>query len=836
LAYRTGGLLSVRIADLFGPRQDASVSSFGSGPGPGVRGATVSTSNSGTYFAVDQGGPAQSGPVQNGPVQNGPVQNGTSLISHLLRNLVPLGLLTLLGLGLGLAYLALAKPSYTATSALFIDPRSRKVVADEVVSGAIGTDASLFESQLAIIRSDTILRRVIIAENLLADPDFVSTSKTPGLGARLRERLMGPLPKTDDMTEALSSLARALRVRRELNTYIVSVDATSANPVKAAKLANAVVQAYLDDQSTAKSDGASRVNVLIDSRLDELKQQVRRAETRMDEFKRTNKIVTSEGGLLNEQQLTKLNTELVSVRAQLATAKARFDELSNTLKRGVSPETLPEAMASGVVQKLRDQYAATARREASLSAQLQPRHPVMIDIRAQLNSVRQQIVAELQRISAQTQSEYQIAAGREREIATALKTSEAEVAKTNTAQIELRAFEREADASREILRAFLARAKETQEQQNLSIAEARVITPAVVPSRPTSPNPPLILLISALGGLGLGVANTALRMAQSIPLSQDAPSPPAAPTSAAFARVPRTTEQDNATQGQKSSPAPQSVSVSVSQSKSALNTGIRPEIMTSLGSILELPLRPITGRRERAFRRGLDDAPAITVSDVLEAVADDNIGYQSPFNTSVSQTLEQLMPSGGSSRDTSVGSKKVGDNPFTIALMVSTAAGAGVTTAATALAYMAARRGIKTLLVDAASDNPTLSNLFALDRERTEPCILDSKPHLEAILEVDSRSGLALLPIALADLRTFTPDQIQRFGNGLGQLAADYHFVIIDGGALDTSPASALFAGLASQVIVVSSNPTLDPMAPRALERLGISFSQARSLRTRALQ
>lgn len=417
----------------------------------------------------------------------------------------------------GVVYMSLAAPAYTASSAIFIDPRNRKLVNDEVMQSGTGNDVALFESQVNIIGSDTILRRVVTALKLEHDREFAPVGQ-PGLLSTVREAITGPRARPDSMTQALETLARRMRVRRAQNTYVVTVDVTTDNAVKSAAIANAVLKAYQDDQAAAKSDAARRANGMIDARLDELKEQVRVAETRADEFKRANKIVTSEGGLLNEQQLTRLNTELVTIRSQVAQSKAKLDEMTATLKRGVSPEALPEAMSSPVIQKLRDQYAILSSREAALASRLQPRHPLMTDAHAQTVAIKQQIGGELQRIALQAQNEFQIATTREREILKTLNRSEDEVAVTTTAQIKLREFERESDASREVLRAFLARAKETQEQQNISIADARVITPAAVPSRPSSPNPMLVLAVSALSGLGLGLARA---------LSSNKPLPPA---------------------------------------------------------------------------------------------------------------------------------------------------------------------------------------------------------------------------------------------------------------------------------------------------------------------
>jgi polysaccharide biosynthesis transport protein len=431
-----------------------------------------------------------------------------SLFRLLRRNLAPIILTTIASIGLGVAYLALAKPQYTATSAIFLDPRQRKIVTEDVVPSS-GNDVALFESQVSIIGSDTILRRVVALQKLENDSEFAPASRVGLLGS-LRERILGPRPTIDPTLLAIDSLAKKLRVRRAQNTYVVNVDVTTDSAVKSASIANAILKAYQDDQASARSDIASRANAMIDGRLDELKAQVRSAEIRADEFKRENRLVTSEGGMLNEQQLTKLNTELSAVRGTVATMKAKLDEMQATLRRGVSPESLPEAMTSPVIQRLREQLAGAARREAALGSQLQARHPAMADARAQVLSLRQQINGELQRIATQTQNDYQLAAGREREIVTTLRGIEGEVAATTTSQIKLRELEREADASREVLRAFLARAKETQEQQNLQVTDARIITPAAVPPRPSSPNAPLVLAFAALSGLALSVLRALL--------------------------------------------------------------------------------------------------------------------------------------------------------------------------------------------------------------------------------------------------------------------------------------------------------------------------------------
>ncbi len=698
--------------------------------------------------------------------------DGIDLFGLIRKNLGRLILSLLAAWTLGAAYLVLAQPTYTATAQLFVDPRTRKVVSEDVVQSGGGIDIALFESQVSIIGSDSVLRRVIDAERLTDDAEFAPPYRS-GLTERLRA-MLGPQPRAPDaMTVALTNLSRAIKVRRAQNTYVINVDVTSPNPVKAARIANALTKAYLDDQADAKSDGARRANALIDARLDELKGQVRRAETNVDEFRRGNRIVTSEGGMLNEQQLTKLNSELVGTRTLVAATKAKLDELTSTLRRGVSPETLPEAMNSGVIQKLRDQYTTVARREAALSAQFQPRHPAMADVRSQVVAIKAQIAAELQRISTATQSEYQIATNREREIERTLARSEDEVSKTTTSQIRLRELEREAEAGREVLRAFLARAKETQEQQNTSIADARVIGIAAVPAKPTSPNALIVLALASFAGLGLGLGRALLRDMASRSRDRESATNVAADWHRAAAVV-----ADRI-------PANGEAAVTFAAPE---NSGIarRP--------YARLPLLANAAGRGRALRRlkgigGTGPTPAF--GDFIATMSDGRREADTPYRQAVLGLYDKLR-----ARARPAGAQ--------IVLLVAHEAGAGTSSTALSLAYAATAAGERTLLVDAASANASLSIVFAGDIQQDNPCVLDDKEDLIAISARDSRSGLTLLPIALADLRQLRVSQRQRFAIGLKTLAADFDVVVIDGGQPLEDEAIATLAPLAESILIVA--------------------------------
>jgi hypothetical protein len=76
----------------------------------------------------------------------------------------------------------------------------------------------------------------------------------------------------------------------------------------------------------------------------------------------------------------------------------------------------------------------------------------------------------------------------------------------NEATVQLRELEREAQASRQLYESFLERFKETRDQEDIIEADARVISPAAIPTQPSTHGPKLFGVVGftislALGGL-----------------------------------------------------------------------------------------------------------------------------------------------------------------------------------------------------------------------------------------------------------------------------------------------------------------------------------------------
>ncbi|MBB4018709.1 MULTISPECIES: polysaccharide biosynthesis tyrosine autokinase [Chelatococcus] len=412
-------------------------------------------------------------------------------------------------LALTILALVLIEPRYSATAVVLIDPRQQRVISAEAVLSGIGSDAAAVESQVEVIESPTLALRVIEREKLENDPEFARR----GFLARVAEQLsIGRHASGHDeaalrRAAVLEALRERTRVKRRGLTYVLEITVTSQSPQKAARLANAVADEYLAGQLAAKYRATERASLWLGARLEELREQVRGAERAVEHYKAEHNLVSvGSGDNLLEQQIAEINQQMILARAKTAEARAKFAQIREAAGTGGGAPGIAEALGSLVVTNLRTQFAEAARRVAELGARYGGQHPSVTAARAQVDDLQQQIDAELARILSGVRNEYEVAVGREASLEASLAELKKEAARWGESTVRLRELEREAKALRSVYEQFLARSKETLEQQSLQIADAEIISPAMVPMRPSYPRTLLVLAVACAGSLLTGLS------------------------------------------------------------------------------------------------------------------------------------------------------------------------------------------------------------------------------------------------------------------------------------------------------------------------------------------
>ena len=431
----------------------------------------------------------------------------------------------LLIMTLAAVYLFTTPPSFTAFAKLLIDTRKVQLFQQQSVLGDAPPDPGLVDSQVEVLQSENVALAVIKDLHLTKDPQFLWPKL--GLFSAIKGSVLGLVDSvlrlfqssstsTSDPEFALTRAAverfqSQLMIARAGLTYIISVGFRTQDAQQAAKIANAVADAYIADQLEAKYQAAVRAGTWMQDRIKELRVQATNAERAVEDFKTKNNIVAASGRLMNEQQLSELNTSLIQARALTAETKAKLDRIDEILRSGVEvPDaTVADSLHNEVINKLRSQYLDYSRQAAEFSAKYGARHRAVIDLGTRMQEIRKVISDELNRIAQTYRSDYEIAKAREESISKSLTEIVSVSQTTNQAQIVLRDLESRAQSSRQLHDSFLQRYMETVQQQSFPISEARVITRATPPLRPSNPRTLLVLMVGATGGViagfGLGL-------------------------------------------------------------------------------------------------------------------------------------------------------------------------------------------------------------------------------------------------------------------------------------------------------------------------------------------
>ncbi len=330
-------------------------------------------------------------------------------------------------------------------------------------------DASV-ESEIETTKSEKVAIAVIHRLHLTEDAEFV------GAGRGLKRHILSllnltsePEPSNDEqLRRVLATLKDNLRVLRLGRSYIEQISYTSLDREKAANIANAFAEAYIEDQLQAKFEATHRASIWLEQRIGELREQASKAYKEVQDFKSQNGIIIGvDGKLASEVELDQLGIALAKARADTSQARAKLDRISRVLEQRTDKETF--------------------------------------------NALQRAIWDEISRIAESYKSELQIAKSQEESIDKRMIEVFQQSGATRQSQVRLRELETAANTYRGIYETFLSRFTQSVQQQSFPSTEARVVTVASPPRSASSPKIGLTLALAAVCGLGLGLVSAFAR-------------------------------------------------------------------------------------------------------------------------------------------------------------------------------------------------------------------------------------------------------------------------------------------------------------------------------------
>ncbi len=411
-------------------------------------------------------------------------------------------------MALAILYMCVASTKYTATTTLLIDTQAAASFQPQAMPADAQYANGVVESQVEVLQSDGLARAVVRKLHLENDPAFLKNDHSLS-GAILAPVLglfspSGPANAMRKETAAAELLVRLIKVKRIGLSFVIDVAVSSLDPNMSARLVNALADEYVEMGLDAKNSNTRRASDWLQARIGGLHDQAIAADKAAQAFKAKTNIVDTDKGLMNERHLGELNSQLVLARAHTADAKSKYERAEAILKSGDVTGNVTDALQNEVIIHLREAYVDAANRAAEWRSRYGASHQAVILEQGRMRDIQTQLSNELRRIAAGYASDYQEAQASEADLERQLNSLSADASVTNNDLVTLRALQSSADTYKALYENFLQRYTQAVQDQSFPISEARVVTVAMPPLRPSWPKALVVLPAGAVLGLGFG--------------------------------------------------------------------------------------------------------------------------------------------------------------------------------------------------------------------------------------------------------------------------------------------------------------------------------------------
>jgi polysaccharide biosynthesis transport protein len=667
--------------------------------------------------------------------------------------------------------IALVQPTtYSSSAVVILDPRKNNVTETTSVLSPLAPDTATMQNQLQILTSRELAATVVDRLKLQDDPEFNPSLAQPSLMQLVGQMFSllhprnwfgsdMPAPGTLGKDRIVDNFLSHVSADAQGLSTAMNVTARSRDATKAALLANTLADAYVKAQLATKVNASAATTDWLNSRLQDLSQQLQAQQEAVQRYKAQNNLNDSApGNSLVDQQMAAINAQVVAARSELAAKQAIKDRIDQLVASG-NPADIGQIVASQLIVGLRTQQSELLRQEADLGSKYGPLHPRMQAIQQQKRDMDFKITQEVNRLAASAASDVIMARAHLNSLQGSLGGAEGTARTQNVARIQLQALESNANSTRLQYEAFVQKLRQTQNMDEAQTPESRIISQAPVPLSPSGPKRSMIVGASIPLGVLLGILTALIveKIGPLLPVRVNG-SPRASLVPPMMRTRPRRTP-------------PSTAPVAVWNGPPILSEINDPAQLRAADFVLDYPASKYS-HAMAALVRQLESRPA---SGVAGAAI---VAVTSPDN---------------------------GENRAAIAV---------------SLARAAAKMGKKTIIVDCAGTRLTTKALKAQVKSGIFEVLTGTVP-LNQALAKDPRGEVYLLGMPKRPPNAVTMYSSRPMARLVHILRGGADFVVIDCGPAGAGPEAALIARLADATVLVSNRKALhSPLIANAAQIL----------------
>lgn len=373
---------------------------------------------------------------------------------------------------------------YTSTGSIVFDVKSPDPLNGMLMPNGYG--GAYIATQIDILKSERVSKKVIDALRLRENPQLRQQWQDATSGRGVFDTWLSEL------------LQKKLDVMPSKDSTVISIAYTAVDPGFAAAMANAFIQAYLDTAVELRVEPAKRFSAVFEEQSRLAKQRVELAQTRLSNYQlETGLVATDERLDIENIRLAELSTQLVTMQAIRAESSSR---------KAQSGSNSAEVLANPVIAGLKADMSRQEARLQELNARFGSKHPLVIELQANINELQAKIEAEAQRVKLSVGINDTVNQSREGQVRAALDAQRDKIQKLKQARDQATVLLADVENAQKAYDLLQARYNQSSLESRNDQGTVSVLK---VPTPPANASFPRVILFSAAGlffGFMIGVA------------------------------------------------------------------------------------------------------------------------------------------------------------------------------------------------------------------------------------------------------------------------------------------------------------------------------------------
>jgi capsular exopolysaccharide synthesis family protein len=405
---------------------------------------------------------------------------------------------------MAMLYIRSVVPIYEATASIRIDPgRASSLGLADLAGGAGGDSSELVDTEIAIIRSDAV---AIDTLNSLSDAEFRQYT-----GLDKKSNVIAPGSTNLTMTQEfmLGAFKGRLNAAKIPLTQLIAISFRDPNPKTAATIVNHVITAYIHQSFDSRYASVNEVTTFLTGQMDALKDKATEAQRKLTQFQEDNDILSADTGSdkggaptdMTTGRLEMLNTRLAQAQGDRIVKEAQL-HAANTGNPVVLASLYSDPSVSAL---LADQNRLSAQ-YAQMSSKFGANYPPLIDLRAQMSKVDQELAKAIGNAKVHVRQEYDAAVSTESLLQSQYDEQAKQAYAINRKQAEYSVLRAEGASSRELYNTLQYKLQQASVDAGLNGVNTMRVDAARAPLFPVEPKKAAILTSGFTLGLFVGLA------------------------------------------------------------------------------------------------------------------------------------------------------------------------------------------------------------------------------------------------------------------------------------------------------------------------------------------